>query len=72
MPQIRLSLLVVLALALLTAPAGAQDRLDRGPRVGAAIPHSLAARDQYGKMRDFTALAGKRGLILLFTRTLDW
>jgi len=72
MPRIRLSLLAILALALLAGPAGAQNRLERGPKVGAAIPHSLAAKDQHGKARDFPALTGKRGLILLFTRSLDW
>jgi cytochrome oxidase Cu insertion factor (SCO1/SenC/PrrC family) len=65
-----LALLAVLTL--LAAPASAQDRLERGPKVGAAIPHSLAATDQYGKARDFASLAGRRGLILLFTRSLDW
>lgn len=68
----RQMVLAVLALALLVMPAGAQDRLDRGPKIGMAIPHPLAARDQHGVARDFSSLAGKRGLILLFTRSLDW
>jgi hypothetical protein len=59
-------------MTLLAAPASAQDRLDRGPKVGAAVSHLLAATDQYGKARNFAALAGRRGLILLFTRSLDW
>ncbi len=68
----RYLVLAVLALAMLAAPAGAQDRLDRGPKVGAAIPHPLTATDQHGVARDFTSLSGKNGLILLFTRSLDW
>ncbi len=64
--------LAVLALAMLAAPAGAQDRLERGPKIGMAIPHPLTVTDQHGVARDFASLGGKRGLILLFTRSLDW
>jgi len=69
---LRQLILAVLAMVLLAAPAAAQDRLDRGPKVGAPIPHSLAAKDQHGVARDFPSLGAKRGLILLFTRSLDW
>lgn len=66
---------LALALALvspLPAAAGEHDRADRGPEVGAPIPHSLRALDQQGRYRDFKALARRRGLIILFARSLDW
>lgn len=67
---------VMLAGALMTAPlaraAGDHDTLDKGPKVGATIPLPLKARDQDGKARDFNSLSGERGLVLLFSRSLDW
>ncbi len=54
------------------AAAGRLDALDMGPKVGAAIPDSLAVRDQNGQVRNFKSLARRRGLILLFSRSLDW
>ncbi len=48
------------------------DDLDRGPKIGTAMPHALAAADQQGQHRDFKSLARRRGLIILFTRSLDW
>ena len=54
------------------AAAGRLDSLDIGPKVGAAIAPSLGARDQNGTYRDIRSLARKRGLILLFSRSLDW
>lgn len=66
---------VVLAFALafpMSAAAGEHDRPDRGPEVGAPIPHSLRALDQEGRYRDFHALSRRRGLIILFARSLDW
>ena len=47
--------------------AGGYDTLDKGPKVGAAIPQPLKAADQNGTARDFASLTGKRGLILLFS-----
>ena len=52
--------------------AGAVDELQRGPKVGTAIPHSLKVPDQHGQERDFKALARKRGLVILFSRSLGW
>ena len=72
MRRYRFPMLAVLALALLITPASAQDRLDRGPKVATAISHLITATDQHGVARDFSSLVGKRGLILLFTRSLDW
>ena len=54
------------------AAAGRLDSLDMGPKVGATIPHSLTVRDQNDQYRNFKSLARRRGLILLFSRSLDW
>lgn len=54
------------------ALAGEYDKLDRGPLVGEPIPHRLAATDQTGAARTFESLKGERGLILVFSRSLDW
>ncbi|MBT4703485.1 MAG: hypothetical protein HOB79_20620, partial [Rhodospirillaceae bacterium] len=51
---------------------GAVDELKRGPKVGAKIPHTLKVRDQANQYRDFKSLARRRGLIILFSRSLDW
>lgn len=62
----------ILLAASSSASAAAADKLDRGPKAGEAIPHRLVAKDQNSKPRRFRTVAGKRGLILLFTRSLDW
>ena len=54
------------------AAATGSDKLERGPKVGETIPHQMKATDQRGQSADFSSLTGKRGLILLFTRSLDW
>ena len=81
MSRLSRTLCVVAALALSTTgiaggsgvhAAGAVDELQRGPKVGMAIPHSLKVPDQNRQERDFKSLARKRGLIILFSRSLDW
>lgn len=63
----------LLSVPLLAQAAGSDhDTLDKGPKVGAAIPQLLAATDQNGRAQDFASLKGERGLILLFSRSLDW
>ena len=52
--------------------AGAVDTLKLGPKIGSQIPHNLKVRDQNNKYQDFMSLARKRGLIVLFSRSLDW
>lgn len=52
--------------------AGAVDTLKQGPKVGSKIPHSLKALDQNNQYQDFKSLARKRGLIVLFSRSLSW
>jgi hypothetical protein len=54
------------------APANKLDAIDKGPAVGASLPHPLTVADQNNEVRDFAALKRKRGLILLFSRSFDW
>ncbi|MEQ8194360.1 MAG: hypothetical protein RIB59_07710, partial [Rhodospirillales bacterium] len=56
---------------LIVGDAQAADALKQGPKVGEAIPHQLTATDQNGQQRNFGSLKRERGLILLFTRSLD-
>ena len=60
------------ALAAGQPAAGRHDVLEAGPKVGAKMPHDLATVDQDGQHRDFKTLARARGLIVLFTRSVDW
>lgn len=62
----------VLFAAPLARATSDHDTLDKGPKVGATIPLPLKALDQDGKARDFPSLTGERGLVLLFSRSLDW
>jgi hypothetical protein len=67
--------LVALLLALPVhspARAGTLDSLDKGPAVGASLPHPLTLADQHNQPRDFAALKRKRGLILQFSRSFEW
>ena len=52
--------------------AGAIDTLKQGPQIGSQVPFTLKVRDQNNQYRDFKSLARKRGLIVLFSRSLDW
>lgn len=40
--------------------------------IGDKLPHALNVADQSGAERSFDTLKGGKGLILLFTRSLDW
>ena len=70
--MLRIMLAVMAILAFLSPPSFAADTLDQGLRVRDSIPQPFAAVDQHGVARDFPSLGGKKGLILLFTRSLDW
>ena len=73
--MIRTFCTMFLVFALVAPGASAVDRHDtlaKGPRVGDKIPHSLAAADQNNKYQDFKSLARRRGLVLMFSRSLDW
>ncbi len=63
----------VAATALAAVMTGALAQMsDLGPKVGASIPHSLAATDQTGAARNFASLTGPNGLALYFIRSVDW
>ena len=67
--------LAILVLASASGPVVASatlDNLNRGPKIGEKIPHSLTAIDQTGAKREFRKLKGEQGLILLFSRSVDW
>ena len=52
--------------------AGAVDELSKGPKIGATVPHTLKVRDQNNQYQDFKSVARRRGLIVLFSRSLSW
>ena len=69
------TIFVIAALALPAGgvrAAGAIDTLKQGPKIGGQVPITLKVRDQNNQYRDFKSLARKRGLIVLFSRSLDW
>lgn len=43
-----------------------------GPKVGASLPHDLAATDAMGAARTFESLVGPKGMALFFVRSVDW
>tara|TARA_R110000868_G_scaffold150271_3_gene373348 strand:- start:1481 stop:1711 length:231 start_codon:yes stop_codon:yes gene_type:complete len=71
----RTAIIALFASVLLAAPvhaASQYDTLKAGPAVGAKIPHDLKTVDHLNQHRDFRTLAHKRGLVILFSRSLDW
>ena len=67
-----IALVLVVAFAHAGRAGEEHDRLARGPRVGAPIPHALTTTDHAGTPRDFDTVVGERGLVLIFSRSLDW
>lgn len=41
-------------------------------KVGDKIPHNLELKDSKGKMRSFSDLKGKKGMTLVFIRSVEW
>lgn len=75
MPNLARSLAAALLVLLAAGPAPAApayDKLDLGLPVGATIPNQLDAPDQDGVQRNFRTLRGRKGLILMFSRSFDW
>jgi len=62
----------LIALAVMASGVRAQDALDKGLKTGATVPAGMKAPDQTGEIRSLKTLSGRAGLILLFTRSLDW
>ena len=73
---IRTAILALFASVLLAGPVLAgpaqYDTLKAGPAVGAKIPHDLKTVDHRDQHQDFKTLAHSRGLVILFSRSLDW
>ncbi|HUT48494.1 MAG TPA: peroxiredoxin family protein [Alphaproteobacteria bacterium] len=63
---------IAMLAAPLAAAAPAYDKLGRGPGIGQPLPVKLVAPDQDGKTRNLASLTGKRGLLLVFNRSVDW
>jgi hypothetical protein len=53
------------------APGPTDDPSTLGPAIGQPLP-PFEAKDQHGRPRDFAALKGPNGLVLLFFRSADW
>lgn len=77
--KMRNTLLVAFAAFLLaalalpqTAEAQARDVLRQGVQVGTALPHNLDVPDQNNQVQNFQGLSRKKGLILIFSRSLSW
>jgi len=73
------TLIAALTLASLAAapafaapPAAEAVAAELGPKVGAAIPHELAATDAAGAAQSFATLVGPKGMALFFVRSVDW
>lgn len=65
--------LIVLLLSLVfTFSAYAEDELTLGLKVGENIPADFLASNQDGELMELKELTGKKGLILLFTRSAYW
>ena len=65
------ALLAVLSVPEARAAGAVDERLD-GPPAGTQVGALVAATDQTGAARDFGSLRGKKGLVLLFSRSFDW
>jgi hypothetical protein len=64
-----MSVALVVALALFTGAAMAQDL---GPAVGTKAPDIGVPLDQAGKPRAIESLTGDKGLVLFFFRSTSW
>jgi hypothetical protein len=67
---------LVLALVIAVSTSGkakaAQDDLTVGKKVSEQTALSLSVADQDDRARSLQSLAGLDGLVLLFSRSLDW
>jgi len=66
------ALFVAMLFAFPAQAASQYDTLKAGPPVGAKIPHDLKTVDHRNQHQDFKSLAHARGLVILFSRSLDW
>lgn len=74
MPKLFRSL--ILATALIVSPIvgvqAATGDVGAPPKVGQTLPHDLALPDQDGQRMNYISRAHKKGLIVLFTRSVGW
>jgi len=49
----------------------AQDPIPTGPEVGERVP-AFEATDHLGNRRNLDSLMGENGLLLIFSRSVDW
>ena len=64
--------LLVGILASPTAYSQSGDAIRQGIQVGTTIPHQLDVPDQTNQVQSFVTLKKKRGVILIFSRSLSW
>lgn len=64
-------LLVLLLMFAARADAGQAENWAPGAVIGEAVPE-LAARDQFGKSQRLRSLTGEKGLLFLFSRSVNW
>ena len=70
-----LAIAVSAGLLIFTAAAPARSAeiaAEIGLKVGSSIPQQLAGAQSGGALRDFDRLAGPKGLVLYFVRSVDW
>lgn len=67
-----LVLAMMIAVSASATVTAAQDDLTIGKKVGERMALALSATDQDGRTQNLQSLAGPDGLILLFSRSLDW
>ena len=63
--------LVALLIPVVTLGGPPGDTLGIGPKIGERIPQAVDLPDQTGDLRSLLSLAGERGLVLLFYRSLE-
>jgi len=51
--------------------ASAQATIPTGPDVGETVP-TFEASDHLGRTQTLSSLQGKNGLLLIFSRSVDW
>jgi peroxiredoxin len=69
--MIRSTQFIIAAAVLAVASAAVAANFDVGPAVGARIP-ALHVTDAAGKPQTVKALAGKKGVVLMFFRSAKW
>lgn len=63
---------MIFLVALVAATASAAPDESWGPALGSVIPDQLETTDQDGNKQSFNSLAGEKGLVVVFLRSLDW